>query len=45
MRILAPSLLHCDQQPVHITQQATQWTGEQTAFTIKRDHSDPVHSQ
>ena len=45
MRVLERSLLHCDQQLVDITERATQCTEEQTAFTIKIDHNDPIHSQ
>ena len=45
MRVLARSLLHCDQQLVDTIQRATQWTEEQKAFTIKRDHNEAIYSQ
>jgi hypothetical protein len=45
MRVLARSLLHCDQQLVSSIQRATQWTEEKSAFAIKCDHNDPVHCQ
>ena len=45
MRFLARPLLHCHQQLVNTKQRAARWAEEQTAFTIKRDHNDPIHSK